>query len=81
MNKTKAVLLHLEEKGHINSWEAIKEYGATRLSAIIYNLRHHYNLDIINETVEFVDRFGTKSHYNNYILIKDGQYVVDNYDL
>lgn len=81
MNKTKAVLLHLEEKGHINSWEAIKEYGATRLSAIIYNLRHHYNLDIINETVEFVDRFGTKSHYDNYILIKDGQYVVDNYDL
>ena len=81
MNKTKAVLLHLEEKGHINSWEAIKEYGATRLSAIIYNLRHHYNLDIVNETVEFVDRFGTKSHYDNYILIKDGQYVVDNYDL
>lgn len=81
MNKTKAVLLHLEEKGHINSWEAIKEYGATRLSAIIYNLRHHYDLDIVNETVEFVDRFGTKSHYDNYILIKDGQYVVDNYDL
>lgn len=81
MNKTKAILLHLEEKGHINSWEAIKEYGATRLSAIIYNLRHHYNLDIVNETVEFVDRFGTKSHYDNYILIKDGQYVVDNYDL
>lgn len=81
MNKTKAILLHLEEKGHINSWEAIKEYGATRLSAIIYNLRHHYNLDIVNETVEFIDRFGTKSHYDNYILIKDGQYVVDNYDL
>ena len=81
MNKTKAVLLHLEEKGHINSWEAIKEYGATRLSAIIYNLRHHYGLDIVNETVEFVDRYGTKSHYDNYILIKDKQYVVDNYDL
>lgn len=80
-NKTMAILQHLEEKGHINSWEAIKEYGATRLSAIIYNLRHHYNLDIVNETVEFVDRFGTKSHYDNYILIKDGQYVVDNYDL
>ena len=81
MNKTKALLLHLEEKGHINSWEAIKEYGATRLSAIIYNLRHHYGLDIVNETVEFVDRYGTKSHYDNYILIKDKQYVVDNYDL
>ena len=37
MNKTKAVMLHLQEKGSITSWEAIKEYGATRLSAIIYN--------------------------------------------
>lgn len=70
MNKTKAVLLHLEEKGKINSWEAIKEYGATRLSAIIYNLRHRYDLDIINERVEFTDRYGTPSHYDNYILVK-----------
>lgn len=71
MNKTKAVLLHLEEKGKINSWEAIKEYGATRLSAIIYNLRHRYDLNIINERVEFTDRYGTPSHYDNYILVKE----------
>lgn len=67
MNKTNAVALHLIEKGSITSWEAIKEYGATRLSAIIYNLRHVRGMDIRNETVRFVDRYGTKSHYDVYI--------------
>lgn len=71
MNKTKAVQLHLIENGSITSWEAIKEYGATRLSAIIYNLRHHYNMEIRNETVFFIDRFGNKSHYDVYIYEGD----------
>lgn len=70
MNKHKAVLLHLEEFGSITSWEAIKEYGATRLSAIIYNLRYHYNLNIKTEIVTFKDRFGNTSEYAKYILIK-----------
>ena len=71
MNKTKAVKLHLEEHGTINTWTAIKEYGATRLSAIIHTLRHKYDMKIANDTVYFKDRYGTKSHYDNYILIKD----------
>ena len=70
MNKTKAVLQHLQEYGSITSWEAIKEYGATRLSAIIYNLRHRYNLDIVSENVEFTDRYGDKSSFAKYILIR-----------
>ena len=71
MNKTKAILMYLQENGSINSWQAIKFFGATRLSAIIYNLRHKYQLNIINERVDFTDRYGTKSHYDNYILIKE----------
>lgn len=71
MNKTKAILKHLEENGSITSWEAIKEYGATRLSAIIYNLRNVYDLNIITETVSFIDRYGTPSDYAKYILVKD----------
>lgn len=67
MNKTNAVQMHLIEKGNITSWEAIKEYGATRLSAIIYTLRHNRGMDIRNERVNFVDRFGTKSHYDVYV--------------
>lgn len=71
MNKTKAVKKHLEEYKTINSWEAIQQYGATRLSAIIYNLRHNYDMKIINDTVYFTDKYGTKAHYDNYILIND----------
>lgn len=67
MNKTKAIQLHLIEKGNITSWEAIKEYGATRLSAIIFNLRHNYEMDIKSERVDFTDRFGNKSSYAKYI--------------
>lgn len=71
MTKTKAILLHLEEKGNITSWEAIKEYGATRLSGIIYNLRHRYHMNIINEWFEFKDRYGSPSRYVKYILVKE----------
>ena len=67
MNKTEAVALHLIEKGSITSWEAIKEYGATRLSAIIFNLRHNRGMNIRNERVNFTDRYGTKSHYDIYV--------------
>lgn len=71
MNKTKAIQLHLIEKGNITSWEAIKEYGATRLSAIIFRLRHERGMNIRNERVYFVDRFGTPSHYDIYIYEED----------
>lgn len=67
MNKTNAVQLHLIEKGSITSWEAIKEYGATRLSAIIYTLRHKRGMDIVSEAIEFTDRFGNLGHYAEYI--------------
>ena len=68
-SKTEKVLNHLEEYKTITSLEAIELYGATRLSAIIFNLRKRgYN--IITEDLPFVDRFGTKSHYGKYILIE-----------
>ena len=70
LNKTKVVMMHLEEHGKINSLEAIQLYGATRLSAIIYNLRHKYDMRIINEREYFTDRYGSKAFYDNYILIK-----------
>jgi len=71
MNKTKAILRHLQEYGSITSWEAIKEYGATRLSAIIYNLRYKYDLNIETEYIEFTDRFGNKARYGKYNLAKE----------
>ena len=71
MNKTQKVIEHLNLYGSITSLEAIDLYGATRLSAIIFNLRHRYNLDIISESVEFIDRYGSKSSFAKYILKKE----------
>lgn len=73
MTKTKAVLLHLEDFGSITSWEAIKEYGAPRLSAIIYNLRHKYDMNIYTKRVYFIDRYGNNASYGKYILVKDDE--------
>lgn len=39
--KIKAVKNHLLTKGNITSWEAIQKYNATRLSAIIFNLKRN----------------------------------------
>lgn len=64
-NKTNAVLTHLQTKGSITSWEAITLYGATRLSAIIFNLSKIYK--IRTEWCEGIDSFGNHSRWVRYI--------------
>lgn len=67
INKTQMVLDHLKDYGTITSLEAFELYGATRLSAIIYNLRNRgCKIDTID--TPFTDRFGTKSIYGKYVL-------------
>lgn len=64
-NQTDAVLWHLQTKGNITSWEAIKEYGATRLSAIIFNLRQRGHwIDSIPQSV--TNRWGKHTKIANY---------------
>lgn len=67
INKTERVLKHLKEYGCITSLEAIDLYGATRLSAIIYNLRRR-GYDIVTINMPFTDRFGSTAIYGKYIL-------------
>lgn len=68
MNKTEKIMLYLQEEKHINSWEAIQKFGATRLSAIIFNLRNKYNMNIRSQKRQFVDRYGEKTYFVDYIL-------------
>ena len=49
MTQKNAVLEHLKRNGTITSLEAIDLYGATRLSGIIYNLKHKDGYNIISE--------------------------------
>ena len=70
--KSSQVKKHLIEKGKIDSWTAINLYGATRLSAIIFNLRKRgFNID--TETVTTKDRNNNVSNFANYILILESK--------
>ena len=67
ITKTMMVLNHLKKHGEITSMEAIENYGATRLSAIIFNLRKKgYDIDTVD--VHGVDRYGNSVTYGRYIL-------------
>ncbi len=61
------ILKHLQDYGEITSWEAIKEYGCTRLSAVIYNLRKIYVIESELETS--INRYGKEVRYAKYKLI------------
>ena len=64
-SQSDAVLWHLKTYGSITSYEAIKEYGATRLSAIIFNHRKEgYNIDSIPLTKK--TRFGRNTTIAKY---------------
>lgn len=66
------VLKHLTYYGKITSWEAFTEYGITRLSAIIFNLRENgYN--IRSEMHSTTNRFGNKTSFSEYKLIRTSQ--------
>jgi hypothetical protein len=66
-NKTKEVLKHLQTYGTITSIEAIDLFGATRLSAIIFNLRKRgYNIISVDKVTK--DRYGHTVPYSEYTL-------------
>jgi hypothetical protein len=64
-----AVLWHLKTYGHITSYEAIREYGATRLSAIIFNHRKD-GYDIDSVPLKKKTRFGKSTTIAKYIYTK-----------
>lgn len=69
MTLINAVLRHLKDKGDITTFEAFTEYGATRLSAIIFELRKKYV--ITDEWLERTNRYGEKVRFKKYIYIKE----------
>lgn len=61
------ILRHLQDNGNITSWEAIKEYGCTRLSQYIYLLKKD-DFIIMDETIPFTNRYNEKCHYKRYYI-------------
>ena len=64
------VLEHLEEHGTITSWEAISNYGITRLSEYIRQLRCDGYL-IESVPTKSINRYGEVSNYATYTLKED----------
>ena len=66
-NKHKKVLEHLKTHKHITSMEAINLYGATRLAAIIFDLRKKYDI----KTIDCIgkDKYGNTCRYADYKFI------------
>lgn len=68
MSQRKAVLQHLQTYKTITSMDAINLYGATRLSAIIYDLRDAgYNIKTHSKVTK--NRYGNITTYAEYELI------------
>lgn len=67
MTQKQAVEKHLKDCGIISSWQAIEQYGITRLSAFIYSLRKEgWNIESIH--LSRTNRFGHTSPIVMYKL-------------
>ncbi len=74
-SQSDAILWHLKTYGSITSYEAIKEYGATRLSAIIFNHRKEgYDIDSMPLTKK--TRFGRNTTIAKYIYTAPPQELI-----
>ena len=61
-----AVLQYLQTEGEITSFEAFEKFGATRLAAIIHDLRK-LGYDIETHDVMSKNRFGESCIYAKYV--------------
>ncbi len=68
-NQQFLVLRHLRHSCSITSWEAIKEYGVTRLSAVIFDLRQ-IGWNITDVWEHTYNRYGEPTKFKRYILKK-----------
>ena len=51
MSQYETVMNHLEQHGTITSWEAITNYGITRLADVVYKMRND-GVVVVTETAE-----------------------------
>lgn len=66
MTQKETVLNHLRQYRSISSWQAIENYGITRLAEMIRQLRHDDKLPITGQTMK-----NDKTHWTEYQLIEE----------
>lgn len=71
MSQRSDVLSWLKKGNTITSWEAFERFGATRLSAIIFDLKKDgHKIGGVWEMS--VDRYGNEKRFLRYFLVKGG---------
>lgn len=68
MTMKERILRHLKDYGSITTWDAIMEYGCTRLGHYIWVLRRKENYSIRDEVITGKNRYGEHTHYKRYYL-------------
>lgn len=66
LSQTSAVLAHLKDKGTITQAEAWDLFRASRLSAIIFNLKAHHHIETIMVQSNKENKYGRKPRYAIY---------------
>ena len=75
-SQTAEIIAYLRKHKQITAYEAIKRFGATRLSGIIFILRER-GFGIETEMVQGKNRYGHTTSYAIYHLVKDLEEVED----
>lgn len=70
MTQLERVANHLQEHGSITSMEAFEQYGITRLSAKVFDLRKQ-GMDISMTRTKCKNRYGDEVYYGVYRLETD----------
>ena len=61
------ILYYLQTtRKRITSWEAIKEFGFTRLAAIVKEIEYHTGIVLKRESIPFTTRFGASTNITEY---------------
>lgn len=66
-NQEIRVIQYCSDFGSITAWEAAKELGVMRLSAVIYNLKDKGYI-ITDRYEDAINRYGDKVHFKRYII-------------
>lgn len=70
MKQEQRVLEYLKTHSGITSLDAFREFGITRLSARIWNLRREGH-EIVTQRIQVVNRYGEKITTALYILVNE----------
>lgn len=73
MKQWEMVLDYMKTEGGITTWESFQEFGITRLSGRIWDLKKK-GYDIEDETIYRTNRYGKKIKFKKYKL-KEGRWI------